>query len=130
MRPPTGPRLVAPSSSIAAAQALARAAGGFAVAALLAGVIASCSSAQPDDQQCLAAFRNAEPRALPPYQVSPLDDAIKACATLAEWRAAWDAFPGAHPGRSDAVAFLADRCTEDELAATRLCRSFKAESGS
>lgn len=94
----------------------------FAVVSL-AGLAAACAGSDSGDAQCLAAFRNAEPRALPPYEVSPLDDAIRACSDLPTWRRAWDAVPGAHLGHEDPLAYLAGRCQETELAATNLCRS-------
>lgn len=86
---------------------------------------AACSTTQQPAADCLAAFREAEPRAGPPYQVSPLDDAIKTCTDVVAWRGAWDAVPGAHPGHADPLAFLTERCGLEELQATRLCRSIQ-----
>ena len=92
----------------------------FAIAAVVS--LAACSSDPVDSQDCVAAFRNAVPRAGPPYGVSPLDDAIRACETFAEWSAAWDAVPAAHPEGSSVRGFLVERCAEPELNPTALCR--------
>ncbi|HEX5591272.1 MAG TPA: hypothetical protein VFX65_13355 [Candidatus Limnocylindrales bacterium] len=92
-----------------------------AAALLLVGGLAACSQSSTEGQ-CLMAFRNAEPRALPAYGVSPLDDAVRSCSTVAEWQAAWDAVPAAHEGRTDAMGVLADRCAVATLAQEAICR--------
>ncbi len=91
--------------------------------ALLALVLtlAACSSSGVDSD-CGSAFRNAEPRGGVPYDASPLDDAIRRCSTLAEWRATWDALPASHPGNDDPVAFLEERCQDAVLSVTELCQ--------
>lgn len=83
--------------------------------------VAACSAAQTDDR-CIAAFRNVDLRALPEYGASPLDDAIRVCSDLAQWRRVWDTMPAAHPGRDDALGFLVGRCANEVLSATQLCR--------
>lgn len=93
----------------------------LATALLLAGGLVACS-ATGSDEQCRSAFRNVDPRALPPYGASPLDDAVRACGTIAQWRAAWDAVPSAHEGRTDPMGVLASRCAVDALAETAICR--------
>lgn len=92
---------------------------------ILATVLLACSSASVDDR-CAAAFRDVDPRALPPYGASPLDDAIRACGSAADFRAAWDAVPAAHEGTTDAYGFLADRCGDASLAPTAICRELAA----
>ncbi len=87
----------------------------------IALIVAACSSAQTDDA-CTAAFRNADPRALPEYGASPLDDAIRVCSDVAQWRRVWEAVPAAHQGRADPIGFLEGRCAVEALSATRLCR--------
>jgi len=96
---------------------------------VLAATALGCSAQDPADQECLAAFRNAEPRAQPPYEVSPLDDAVRACPDVTAWRRGWEAVPGAHAGHSDPLAFLDARCKLEELAPTRLCRSLSTSTG-
>ncbi len=83
--------------------------------------VAACTSTQADSA-CIGAFRNLDPRALPPYGASPLDDAIRTCSSVEDWLRAWDAVPDAHAGRNDAVSFLVERCRDQVLAATRLCQ--------
>lgn len=92
-----------------------------AAALLLATGLVACSATTSDDR-CLSAFRNVDPRALPPYGASPLDDAVRTCNSVAQWRAAWDAVPSAHEGRTDAMSFLASRCAVASLAQTAICR--------
>ena len=82
--------------------------------------LGGCATDDPSGA-CLAAFRNADPRALPPYGASPLDDAISVCRDVAAWRAAWEAVPAAHPGRTDPIGFLSERCQDPSLASTALC---------
>ncbi len=91
------------------------------VAMLMVGAVGACVGGQGSAGPCTSAFRDADPQALPPYGASPLDDAIRRCKTVADWRAAWDAVPAAHPGRNDPIEFLRDRCTDPVLAATVLC---------
>ncbi len=94
------------------------------VAILIVGGVGACvgdQGAGGTGGACTSAFRNVDPRALPPYGASPLDDAIRGCKTVADWRAAWDAVPAAHPGRSDPIEFLRDRCMDPVLGATTLC---------
>ncbi len=102
-------------------------------AALLTAVVAvglvSCSpssgsGAGTADSECVAAFRNAEPRAGAPYQAGPLDDAIRTCSSLADWTDAWDRVPSAHPPTAEAVAYLRQRCeaASADLGPTPLCR--------
>ncbi len=72
---------------------------------------------------CEAAFRRAA--AVDPMRdpVRYLDDAVRACASEDEWRAASDAFPGALDGASPG-AFLRNRCDfEPTLVNTALCIS-------
>lgn len=83
--------------------------------------LAACSSSGVDSD-CGSAFRNAEPRGGAPYDASPLDDAIRKCATLAEWRATWNALPDSHPGNDDPVGFLEERCRDAALSVTALCQ--------
>lgn len=92
---------------------------------LVTAAAAACSTTEQPAADCLAAFREAEPRAEPPYQGSPLDDAIRTCTDIVAWRQAWDAVPGAHPGQADPLAFLTERCRLDELESTRLCQSIQ-----
>ncbi len=93
---------------------------------LLAAGVAGCSGGS--DDRCLSAFRNVDPRALPPYGASPLDDAVKSCRTVAEWSAAWDAVPAAHEGRTDALSFLEGRCAVQALASTAICNELATAS--
>ena len=102
-------------------------------AAVLAAVLAigaggcttsSVTNGTTDYAACVAAFRSAEPRAGAPAKVSPLDDAIRTCRSLADWRAAWEQVPAAHPADYDPLAYLQQRCSVDALAATVLCRDF------
>lgn len=90
------------------------------VAATSLLLLGGCSS---DDASaaCVAAFRDADPRALPPYGASPLDDAIRTCRDVDAWRSAWDAVPGAHPGDTDPIGVLSARCQDQGLASTALC---------
>lgn len=83
--------------------------------------VAACSAAQTDDA-CTTAFRNADPRALPENGASPLDDAIRVCSDLAQWRRVWEAVPAAHQSRDDPIGFLKGRCAVEVLSATQLCR--------
>jgi hypothetical protein len=92
------------------------------LAAMVAFVSAGCAGDERADSNCVAAFREAEPRAAPPYQVSPLDDAIRRCQTVEEWEDAWDRVPGAHPESRDAIPYLGQRCAVAELQQTELCR--------
>lgn len=92
-----------------------------AAASLLAAGLLACSGASADER-CLAAFRNVDPRALPAYGVSPLDDAVRSCSTIAQWLTAWDAVPAAHEGRTDAMDVLASRCAVGSLANETICR--------
>jgi hypothetical protein len=82
----------------------------------------STTNGSTDYAACVAAFRNAEPRAGAPVQVSPLDDAIRTCRTIADWRAAWEQVPAAHPTGNDPLAYLEQRCSVEALAPTVLCR--------
>jgi hypothetical protein len=93
-------------------------------AVLIALSAIGCGSSNPDGD-CLRAFREADPRALPPYGATSLDDAIRKCRTLQSWRMAWEAVPGAHVGRSDPVAFLEERCQDADLQATPLCAAVR-----
>ncbi len=92
---------------------------GLAAVVLTVGLVA-CSSGT-GDARCVAAFKSADPRALPANHVSPLDDAVRACSTVAQWRSAWLAVPAAHEGRTDEMGFLQSRCALAELASTALC---------
>lgn len=87
---------------------------------LAAGLIAC--SASSSDEQCISAFKNVDPRALPPYGASPLDDAVRTCNTIAQWQMGWDAVPSAHEGSTDSMSILADRCADASLAQTTICR--------
>lgn len=89
---------------------------------LVAGLAAGCAGTQDDASgACLSAFRDATPRADAPYQVSPLDDAIKRCQTLAAWRDAWERVPEAHPPGQGALEYLDERCRVETLRLTQLC---------
>ena len=101
------------------------------LAAVLAAVLAiaagacttsSTTNGTTDYAACVAAFRNAEPRAGAPAKVSPLDDAVRACRSIADWRAAWEQVPAAHPADYDPLAYLGERCSVDALAPTVLCQ--------
>lgn len=92
----------------------------FALAVVMS--LAACSSDTGGTADCLAAFREAVPRAEPPYGVSPLDDAIRKCESFADWRAAWEAVPEAHPEGSTVRGVLLERCAEPELSFTAVCR--------
>ncbi len=89
--------------------------------AALALTVSACAPSGADSD-CGSAFRRAEPRAGAPYDASPLDDAIRACADLAEWRATWNALPASHPNGEDPVGFLIERCKDPTLAVTSLCQ--------
>ena len=89
----------------------------------------STTNRTTDRAACVAAFRNADPRAGAPEQVSPLDDAIRACLSIADWRAAWEQVPTAHPGGYDPLAYLEQRCSVDALASTALCRQVHSGGG-
>ena len=58
---------------------------------------------------CRAAFATAE--AIDPMRdtVSDLDPAVRACVTVADWKAAAERYPGATNG-ADPLVFLANRC--------------------
>ena len=86
----------------------------------LAGGLAACSAGGED--RCLSAFRTVDPRALPPYGASPLDDAVRDCGSVAAWNAAWAAVPAAHGARDDPMAFLRGRCAVASLASASICR--------
>jgi hypothetical protein len=92
------------------------------LAVILLASIAGCAGDERADSQCVAAFRDAEPRAEPPYEVSPLDDAVKRCQTVEEWQDAWDRVPQAHPAERDAILYLGQRCAVEVLRPTELCR--------
>ncbi len=92
----------------------------FAAAALTAGACSGGASLGSD--RCDEAFRNAVPRAGAPYGASPLDDAVRQCASVAEWRSAWERIPTSHGSRDDPIGFLLSRCGDPLLAQTALCR--------
>ena len=94
------------------------------VLAIAAGACTTSSTTNgtTDYAACVAAFRNAEPRAGAPVKVSPLDDAVRACRSIADWRAAWEQVQAAHPTDADPLAYLEHRCSVDALAPTVLCR--------
>lgn len=94
----------------------------LATAAALAVSVGACSADTGASNDCLIAFRNAEPRAEPPYGASTLDDAVRACTSLAEWLAAWEQVPASHPEGTDPRSFLLERCADADLELTRLCR--------
>jgi hypothetical protein len=103
----------------------------IAAAAVVALTLAltACSATDGSDlDACLSAFRNAQPRAGAPNQASPLDDAVRACTSLADWRAAWDRVPDAHRPDQDPLEFLRSRCGLEILAPTTLCREVAAGS--
>lgn len=100
----------------------------FVPALLLAAGLLACS-ASSSNAGCVSAFRNVDPRALPPYGASPLDDAVRTCTSTAQWREAWDAVPSAHEGRTDAMSFLASRCALPVLAPTAICRELAGSTG-
>ena len=84
--------------------------------------LTACSADPVGSEDCVAAFRDVEPRAAPPYDTSTLDDAIHRCESFAEWRTAWEAVPGAHPEGADLRGFLVERCADARLSPTALCR--------
>ncbi len=86
--------------------------------------LAACQDEQGRIADCVAAFRDAEPRALPPYQATALDDAVRSCRSYDAWLQAWDQVPGAHQDSTDAAGFLEERCAIEDLASTALCRDF------
>jgi len=92
---------------------------------VLAVGLVACSATGSDDR-CLSAFRSVDPRALPPYGASPLDDAVRNCGSVRQWQAAWDSVPSAHEGTTDAVGFLISRCALASLAPTSICREVTA----
>ena len=94
--------------------------------ALVLAVGPVACSAKGSDDRCLSAFKNVDPRALPPYGVSPLDDAVRNCGSVRQWQAAWDSVPSAHEGMTDAVDFLIRRCAVASLAPTSICREVTA----
>jgi hypothetical protein len=103
------------------------------IRSLVAGLILtlpliSCSGTDTGDAACVAAFRDAQPRAGAPYQAAPLDDAIRRCASLAAWRDAWVRVPDAHPAGSDVEGYLLERCATPGLADTQLCRAVRPAS--
>ncbi|MCJ7712235.1 MAG: hypothetical protein MUQ32_15550 [Chloroflexi bacterium] len=86
-------------------------------------IVGACSGgSSPGSERCDAAFRNAVPRAGPEYGASPLDDAVRQCASVAEWRSAWERIPTSHESRDDPIRFLLSRCGDAVLAPTALCR--------
>ncbi len=100
-------------------------------AAVLAAVLAigagACTTSPTtngttDYAACVAAFRHVEPRAGAPMQASPLDDAVRTCRSIADWRAAWEQVPAAHPTGDDPLTYLEQRCSIEALAPTVLCR--------
>ena len=91
-------------------------------------LLAGCATDSGASDDCIRAFRSAEPRAGAPYDESTLDDAVRDCGSVAEWRAAWDRVPSAHPAGTDPIEFLVDRCVEPDLAATALCREVSTAS--
>jgi len=91
------------------------------VSLILTLLLMGCSGSDTGDAACVAAFRDAEPRAGAPYQVGPLDDAIRRCSSLAEWRDAWVRVPDAHPAGSDVEGYLQERCAAPALVETPLC---------
>lgn len=89
-------------------------------------LLAACAAGDDASDDCVRAFRNAEPRAEAPYDASTLDDAIRDCGSIDEWRAAWQRVPSAYPAGTDPLEFLIDRCVEPQLAGTALCREVTA----
>lgn len=105
--------------------------GGVIAVLILASGLVACSTDSEAGQRenaCIAAFRNVDPRALPPYGASPLDDAVRRCRSVADWRAAWDAVPAAHQGTTDPLTYLAGRCALESLATTSICRELASAS--
>lgn len=102
-------------------------------ALLLVSALVACggdtgSATISSKSACDAAFRRAA--AVDPMQdtVTDLDDAVRACATEDEWRAASEAFPDALDGASPG-AFLRNRCDfEPALVDTALCQSIAVPS--
>ncbi|MEO8273767.1 MAG: hypothetical protein ABI620_06850 [Chloroflexota bacterium] len=107
------------------AAALAKIGEVFLVPFVLIAGLTACSPAGAD-ARCTSAFRSIDPRALPADGVSPLDDAVRACGSIAEWRAAWNAVPGAHEGSTDAMGELARRCAVPSLSRTAICLEVSA----
>lgn len=77
-----------------ATRLLATIIGSVGLALVLAVGLIACSATGSDDR-CLSAFRNVDPRALPPYGASPLDEAVRNCGSVRQWQAAWDSVPSA-----------------------------------
>lgn len=100
----------------------------IAIPSLSLSLLAGCAADTGASDDCVRAFRNAEPRAAAPYDESTLDDAVRDCGSVSEWRAGWDRVPSAHPAGTDPIDFLTDRCVEPDLANTALCREVSAAS--
>ncbi len=102
----------------------------LAIVAAVGVIVGACSAgSSPGAERCDAAFRNVVPRAGPEYGASPLDDAVRQCASVAEWRSAWERFPTSHESRDDPIRFLLSRCADAVLAPTTLCREATQQQG-
>jgi len=88
---------------------------------------AGCATQSDASSACVAAFRNAVPRAGAPYNASPLDDAVRACRSVAAWRDAWTEVPEVHASLADPLAYLEQRCAVEKLAPTELCRDLATQ---
>lgn len=96
---------------------------------ILALVVSACGgSGDPTTTEaqsaCLAAFREAAGVDSMADSVSDLYPAVRACATVDEWSAAFDVVDGAGFTGSGA-SVLGNVCTADEVADEPLCQSIR-----
>jgi hypothetical protein len=86
--------------------------------------LGACGSSLPAGvtAACDAAFKTAENAAGGGQGVESLDPAVRLCATVTEWQAAWAAHPKAHGSEVVPLDFLGGRCLESSLADTALCK--------
>ncbi|HUG29487.1 MAG TPA: hypothetical protein VMQ65_03085 [Candidatus Limnocylindria bacterium] len=96
--------------------------------AALVFLTVGCTGDDRASGQCVAAFRDATPRAGAPQQASPLDDAIRTCESVEAWTDAWNRVPDAHPPAKEAIPYLRERCLEEELRLTAVCLDVQEDS--
>jgi hypothetical protein len=86
-------------------------------------LIGACSSAPNPTgvgSSCAAAFRaNEDPAG---GGKGDLNSAVKACATVEEWKTAWAFFPNSHGSALDPIQYLQGRCIGNGLESTALCK--------
>ena len=87
---------------------------------LLSGACSSGQNPAGVSSSCAAAFRANENTT--GGGNGDLDGAIKVCATVAEWKAAWAAFPNSHGSAVEPVPYLQGRCIGNGLESTALCK--------